>query len=590
MANRKVIIIGLDGLDPNILEGLMARGEMPNFVRLAREGSFSFLETVNPPQSPVVWTTIATGQTPAGHGIYDFLTRDPGGYLPRLAILQQGKLGYQRPFAPDAFWDLASIKGIPCSIIKWPVTFPATPLTGNLLSGLGTPDMRGSLGRYTFFTTRDLPEPERLKGALVKLNATSGAIQTHIAGPFKFSFQGAVETTAPLEINLDEGRLSGLLDGAPFTLEEGCWSPWLRLTFKVGFLRSIGGMVRFYLESLKPDLNLYMTPINFDHDTKSPPLSYPSGYAGQLAQVVGPYATLGLAEDANALNEGLISEPGFLAGCDAILSERERMFGYELARFHQGILAVVFDSLDRIQHMLWRYLDEGHPRHDAAAAQRYAGIMAHYYRWMDRILGMALAKADGRTLLVVCSDHGFTTFRRMIHLNTWLVQNGFMALRQGCKAGREMFADVDWSRTVAFAFGLNSLFLNIRGREQQGALAPEDAGRALARLTARLGEFSDQGRPVLRQVHDPVALYDQRPDGRAPDLILGYNAGFRVSWQTALGEAPDGDVLADNLGKWSGDHCCDASVVPGVFLCNQGGLAINPNVRDILPLIMDFLS
>jgi len=586
----KVIILGFDGFDPHLLEKLLRQDELPHFSKLARTGSFQPLETVMPPQSPVAWTTMATGQLPARHGIYEFITRDPGEYQPRLSIIRQGKLSYVRPYKAPTFWDQAAAKGIPATIIRWPLTFPATPLSGSLLSGLGTPDIRGTLGRYTFFTSRDLPDPERKKGAIVKVERKAGTIKTQVPGPFKLSFQGPVEVKEPLEIELGESQIRCRLGEVAFTLEEGCWSDWVHLEFKVGFLRTMGGMARFYLESVNPEFNLYLTPINFANHTKSPPLSYPPGYGKQLAAEVGPYGTLGLAEDANALNEGLISESGFLTGCGLLESERERIFLFELNRFQQGILAAVFDTSDRIKHMFWRYLDQESPLYEEPGAAAYGQIIAQSYRKMDRILGHALARADGDTLLLVCSDHGFTHYRCSVHLNTWLAQQGYMALKEGETASRDKFAGVDWSRTKAYSLGLNSIFLNLRGREKEGAVDPRGAGPIKTELGQRLKNLTYQGKHVVRTVHDPQELYGPPANGQAPDLLIGYEAGFRSSWQTALGEVPEGASIVANLGKWSGDHCCDSQIVPGIFLCNIAGLVEKPHVKDICPLILDYFS
>lgn len=568
---------------------MLGAGELPHFSRLAATGSFHPLETVFPPQSPVVWTSIATGVNPSQHGIHDFLTRDPGGYLPKLSILQQGKLGYHRPYSTKTFWQIASERGIPGTIIKWPLTFPAHPLLGAMLTGLGTPDIRGTLGRYTFFTSGDIPAPEKKKGTLVKVDVAGRAITTCLTGPLSFSFRGQVETTAPLEIELGNKCISCRLDGAPFTLEEGSWSAWVPVPFKVGFRRTVTGMCRFYLESVKPEFNLYVTPVNLSNHMKCMPVSYPLGYGQQLADAVGPYATLGIAEDANALNDEIIGERTFLSGCDLVMAEREKIFCHELARFRQGILACVFDTPDRLQHMFWRYLDREHPRHDPKEAEEYAAVVPRVYQRMDGILGKVAGRLDGDTLLIVCSDHGFTSFRRSVHLNTWLVQNGFMVLQEGKVAGGALFADVDWPRTAAFAFGLNSLFLNVKNREPQGCLDGDGLAAVKEDLAVKLQTVTDGDNSVIKEVYDPGDLYGMG-DGTAPDLVIGYHTGYRTSWQTALGEAPAGDFTEDNLGKWSGDHCCAPQLVPGVFLSNRRTPLAKPHVQDLCPAILDYLG
>ncbi|MEW6658122.1 MAG: alkaline phosphatase family protein [Thermodesulfobacteriota bacterium] len=582
--------MGMDGLDPIILEEMMAKGKLPNFSRLAAKGLYHPLETVFPPQSPVVWTSIATGCPPLQHSIHDFLSRDPGDYTPKLSVLRQGKLGYVRPFAGKTFWEVASAREIPATVIKWPLTFPATPMMGTVLSGLGTPDIRGTLGRYTFISSSDVPNPEKKKGTVLKVDASRGVITTLLPGPLGLSFQGKVETNTPLEIQRDNGRILCRLGGASFSLEEGCWSAWIPVTFKVGFMRTVTGICRFYLESVEPDFNLYVTPINLDPQMKFMPLSYPLAYARQLADALGSYATLGLAEDANALNDEIISERGFLSGCDLVMKEREKIFFHELSRFHQGILACVFDTTDRVQHLFWRHLDQDHPRYNPQEAREYGAVIPGWYLRVDDVLGRVLERLADNTLLIVASDHGFTSFRRSVHLNTWLVQNGFMVLREEKTAGSGLFADVDWSRTVAFAFGLNSLCLNLTNREKQGCLDGERLAAVKEDLVRRLLVMTDQGRPVINDVSDSGEFKSSDSAAPAPDLVVGYAAGYRTSWQTALGEAPGGDCIEDNLAKWSGDHCCAPQLVPGIFLSNQKNLLGKPHVLDICPAILDFLT
>jgi predicted AlkP superfamily phosphohydrolase/phosphomutase len=424
---------------------------------------------------------------------------------------------------------------------------------------------------------------------VVKVDASGGKIATYIMGPLSFSFRGKVETTTPLEIELGHERIHCRLDGARFTLEEGRWSPWVPVPFKVGFMRTVTGMCRFYLESVKPEFNLYVTPVNLSNHMKFMPVSYPLGYGQQLADAVGPYATLGIAEDANALNDEIIGEKAFLSGCDLVMTEREKIFFHELSRFHQGILACVFDTPDRVQHLFWRYLDGEHPRHDANEAQELAAVVPRIYQRMDGVLGKVLERLDRDTLFIVCSDHGFASYRQSVHLNTWLVRHGFMVLQAGKAAGAPLFADVDWPRTAAFAFGLNSLFLNVKNREPQGLLDGDGLKACKEKLARQLRAMTHGGDAVIKEVYDPGELYGPG-EGLAPDLVIGYNTGYRTSWQAALGEAPAGAFIEDNLGKWSGDHCCVPQLVPGVCLCNQKTLLAKPQVQDLCPAILDYLG
>jgi predicted AlkP superfamily phosphohydrolase/phosphomutase len=590
MKQRKVIIVGIDGFDPKILENMMGRGELPNFSRLAEKGTFNPMKTTFPPQSPVAWTTIATGCNPAEHGIYDFLSLKSGEYSPTLAILRQGKLTYIPPYQTKTFWEIAGENDLPSTILKWPLTFPATPTYGNTLSGLGTPDILGTLGRYTFFTSQDISLIAEKKGTIKKVNIIKKVINTDLTGPITLAFQGTKPAITPMKIELDAGGIKCHISGQSFFLAQGCWSEWIQVDFKVGFLRQVRGMCRFYLDSITPDFNLYVTPVNISCQSKTMPISAPLGYAKKLAAAIGNYSTLGLAEDANALKDQVIGERAFLSGCDLIMGERERIFFHALQDFKEGLLACVFDTPDRIQHMFWRYVDKGHPLYNESEAQTFGQIIADNYRYMDGILGKTLERVDGDTLIIVCSDHGFTSFRWSVHLNTWLVQNGFMTLNQGRTSGRDLFLDVDWSRTSAFALGLNSIFFNVKGREGQGTVDPEALPVLREELLRKLKSLTHNGKPVIRNIALPDRPLSHGTEHQAPDLIVGYEDGYRTSWQTAVGGVPVGQVIEENLDKWSGDHCCDPEVVPAIFLTNEKNLDSKPHARDICPAILDYLG
>jgi predicted AlkP superfamily phosphohydrolase/phosphomutase len=587
---KKVIVFGIDGFDPVILANMMGRGELPNFARLAEKGVFSSMETVFPPQSPVAWSTIATGQGPEEHGIYDFLTRKPGEYSPQLAILRQGRLTYIAPYETKTFWAIASENGIPATILKWPLTFPATPTYGNTLSGLGTPDILGTLGRYTVFSNSDFPGKEDLKGTVTKVDITNGSINTQLKGPITLALQGAKPSATPLIIELFKEKIVGHVGGQTFSLDKGCWSDWIHVDFKVGFMRQVKGMCRFHLGGLEPNFNLYVTPINISCQKQNLPISFPSGYAKKMAAAVGDYSTLGLAEDANALNDQVIDEQAFLSGCDLIMRERESIFFHALQEFHEGILACVFDTPDRLQHMFWRYIDPHHPLYKEQDAQIFGEVIPKIYRRMDGILGRTLERIEEDTLLIVCSDHGFSSFRWSVHLNTWLVQNGFMALMGGRTAGGALFENVDWSKTSAFALGLNSIFFNLKGREGQGIIEPGALPAVMEELVRKLQGWSHHNKSVIKAIDVPQRSCGNAIEHQHPDLVVGYNEGYRTSWQTAVGGAPAGEVVEPNLDKWSGDHCCDPAIVPGIFLSNEKNLVPKPHIKDICPAILDYLK
>jgi predicted AlkP superfamily phosphohydrolase/phosphomutase len=260
------------------------------------------------------------------------------------------------------------------------------------------------------------------------------------------------------------------------------------------------------------------------------------------------------------------------------------MFFAALDRLREGALACVFDATDRVQHMFWRDLDRTHPAFRGERA-RTPNAIEEQYRRNDEFLGRVMARLGHDDVLMVLSDHGFTAFRRGVNLNRWLLDHGYLTLKAGGEASAEWLADVDWSRTRAYALGLTGIFLNVTGRERQGVVERGAAVDALkAELTAALTGLEDPatGAAAVRAVRDASAIYDGPYVDRAPDLLIGYHEGYRVSWDCASGVVA-GPLFEDNLKPWSGDHCVDADVVPGVFVCSRPISTSDPALVDIAP-------
>ncbi len=593
----KVLVLGIDGLDPNILETLMDAEILPNFSDIRARGDYRRLATSNPAQSPVAWSTIATGSNPAYHGIFDFIIRDPKNYLPGLAIMKTNPKNLlarrSSMFVPTRkgtpFWSITSREHIPTTVIRWPITLPPDKISGRMLSGLGVPDLNTNLGWYSFYTTRVIPERERKerKGDVIYIRANSHTIETILSGPNK--------SQVPLKISIDDehSRIIINIEGKDLTLSEGEWSDWIQVRFNIGFLRHISAICRFYLNSIKPELELYLSPNQVDPGDPAFLISYPDEYAAELARDIGNYSTLGMPEDTNALNDNCFNEDAFLKMCDTLMVEREKMLFHELARFKEGVLAFVFDTTDRIQHIFWSTRDPDHPIYEEGFAKRYQDVIQDYYIRIDKILGKVLDSVDQKTIIIVLSDHGFTTFRRAVHLNSWLVENGLMVLDK--HRGDEedaLFKNVIWERTKAYALGFSSIYINLRDREGKGIVTPGDEADALKKkIRETLVQLRDPktDKPVIKDVYTKEDLYSGPFINEAPDLIIGFHPGYRTSWQTAVGGTPEG-IFEDNLKKWSGDHLVDPNYVPGILLANQKISIPCPSLIDIAPTILRCLN
>lgn len=569
---------------------------MPAFARLQETGRLGPLATSNPAESPVAWSSLATGCNPGQHGIFDFIHRDAATYIPRLSVLREagkhpGRRGdgrFTSPRARPGFWRITSDAGIPTTVVRWPVTFPAERVTGNFLAGLGVPDVTGRLGKYTFYTTAPA-EPDDEK--VVRVSWRDGTIVTALHGPPVRRLLG----TRPLSVELKVVRAA---DGVTLsiasqqqTLRPGQWSRWFTLQFRWGPVRVCAAIVKFYLAQIDPELRLFATPLQIHPEDQVWPLTCPAAYGRELAEAIGPHYTLGLPEDTHAVTDGRYDLDAFLHQCAEIAAERRAMFEHELNRFTDGALAFVFDAGDRLQHMFWSIDDPKSPTYDNRRAQKYREVIPELYRDMDSILATVMQTVDDDTAVFVVSDHGFGSFYRAVHLNRWLIDNGYMKLKDGSE-GRSLLADVDWSQTRAYALGFTSLYLNLAGRESKGIVpSGVQSDQLLRRIAGGLSGAGDPatGEKMIRSVYSASEIYEGAQAAHGPDLVVGYEPGYRASWQTALGAAPT-HLAVDNDKLWSADHLVDPSAVPGVLATNVAIDADAASGVDLAPTILACLD
>jgi predicted AlkP superfamily phosphohydrolase/phosphomutase len=594
---RKLIFLGLDGLDPRLTERFLAEGKLPNLAKLKDAGSYRRLRTTFPSLSPVAWSTFATGVNPAKHNIFDFLNRNLKSYVPELSSARVGKprrvlkLGrFRVPLSrppvelrrkSQPFWKLLGDHNIGSTILRVPITFPPEKFNGRLLSAMCTPDLRGTQGSFSHFSTR-LEQTTYEGGSRYPLKRTGSLLSGSIEGPENSVLAGGQTMQIPFTIQVDGKNSATLrLQGETYRLEIGAYTPWIKLTFKASLGIKVTGIARFMLTATEPDLALYLTPIQIDPEQPALPISHPSFYAVYLAKLLGTYSTLGMAEDTWALNEGVIDEDAFLKQAYDTMHERELMFESALEKTRRGVVACVFDTSDRVQHMFYRFLEgRGAPELNG----KYLKTIEDLYQRMDVLVGKAMKHVDEQTVFFVLSDHGFCSFRRGINLNTWLLKNGYLALKNGTSTSGPYFKDVDWSRTKAYTFGLGGLYLNLKGREAEGIVTRTDAEALKQELIEKLAGLPDPetGESGIRSVYATSALYEGPYLAEAPDLIVGYSEGYRTSWDAAVGKVTE-HVFEDNCKAWSGDHCVDPTLVPGVLFSNRKLESNDPGIEDLAP-------
>jgi predicted AlkP superfamily phosphohydrolase/phosphomutase len=599
---RRLVIVGFDGQDPKLTDRFMGEGKLPNFQRLAEDGCYHRLQSTFPSISPVAWSSFSTGTHPAKHNIYDFLDRDRRTYMPVLSSTRIGrtervlKLGrYRVPIGKadlrllrrsKPFWSILGEHQVWSTVLRVPITFPPERFYGAQLSAMCVPDLLGTQGTFTLFTTREAGEAYKEGGRRVRLERKDSRFEATLEGPVNELVKDPAPLGVPLVIEpgptADEARVEIGGERIAARLEE--LSDWIEVSFRAAPGIKVRGTCRLMLTELGEYISLYVTPLHIDPEKPAMPISHPSYYAVYLAKKLGKYATLGLAEDTWALNEGVIDDGAFLQQTYDIDREREEMLLAALKRLRRGALVCVFDATDRIQHMFWRYLEEGHPAASGGPAEHGDAIEV-LYRHNDALLGRLRERLREDDVLMVLSDHGFTSFRRGVNLNAWLYANGYLVLKAEADGKAEWLREVDWSRTRAYALGLTGLYLNLENREAGGIVARDGEAEALkAELVARLTGLVDDetGDVAIREAFDTATLYAGPYLENAPDLIIGYERGYRASWDGATGVVA-GPVVEDNTKPWSGDHCVDPRLVPGVFFCNRAIDADDPALIDIAP-------
>jgi predicted AlkP superfamily phosphohydrolase/phosphomutase len=608
---HRLVILGLDGLEPTLAEKFMADGKLPNLARLKKEGTYARLKTTTPAISPVAWSSFMTGSEPSKHNIFDFLSRDPRTYLPDLSSARIGKprrvlpLGkYRIPLSkPEIrglrksvpFWKILGERGIFSTVLRVPITFPPEKFKGHLLSGMCTPDMKGSQGTFSFYTTDEEKLRKHEGGVAILVRREGATIRTYLAGPENTMLEKPKEIRLPLTLTIDEEKGGAWLDvsGQKFFLAEKTFSPWVRVTFRLGLGVKVRAICRFHINAFAPHFEMYVTPLNIDPEKPALPISHPFIYSVYLAKLLGRFTTLGEANDTWALNESILGEQAFLDLTYSNHAEWEAMLWNALEKTTRGLVAIVFETTDSIQHMFFRYLDKSHPAlKKPGPATLGAGVIEDLYTKMDDLVGRVRTELDERSVLVIMSDHGFKSFRRGVNLNSWLYQNGYIFLKDGKTRSGEWFKDVDWDKTKAYALGLGGLYLNIQGRETKGIVrARDEAKRLKAEFAQKLSGLKDvaDGAVAITKIYDTDVVYSGPYKDNAPDLIIGYNEGYRASWEGVTGVVND-VVFEDNDRAWSGDHCIDPALVPGVFFSNLKIKSQSPSIMDIAPTALELFG
>lgn len=573
-ASNKVIILGLDGLDPALLNKYISQDLLPNFKKLSQK-YFSPLATSTPPQSPVAWSNFITGTKTENHQIFDFITRDPNKLIPHLTFSHA--LNKKNPLKATPFWQKSLAKNIPSQVLFLPNTFP---LPKNLphkqdlhfISGMGTPGLDGTESTCHFYSTDKNKLPQESRSHLIHLKSDN--TQTIIRGPRQKTSQGLKPITIPLNIKCHKNNLHITVQDQAITLKPNQLSKWLELKFSLNIFKKLHGITRFYLKSLNP-FQLYLAPINF-HPQKPPfPISIPKQFSTQLTNQFGLYSTLGLPNDTWALEHDFLTPKAFLKIAHQVIDTRESISLHQLKNFSQGLFVAYFNTPDPIQHMFWKNQYLPKDPHQKA--------IQNVYQRLDKTLHHFVQQTNPNDLLLVLSDHGFASLNYHVHLNNLFLQHDLLSLKNP-KKDNDLLENTNWQKTSCYAIGFNSVFLNLKGREKHGQITQKQKQQTINKITNLLQDLTFQGQPVVKQVYTPKSS-----NPTTPDLIVGYQKGFRASWQTAVGNIGP-RLFTKNKQKWSGDHLFNPDQVPGILLSNQNLNLKNPAIQDLTPLALKYLQ
>jgi predicted AlkP superfamily phosphohydrolase/phosphomutase len=643
--SQKLVILGFDGMDPRLVDRWIAEGKLPNIAKLAKQGGMYPLATTHSPESPTAWASFATGTNAGKHNIYDFLVRDTTTYLPDLGMVKRTPPKFLFNYVPisrpkvestrggTSFWVVSGHAGVRSDVLTVPVTFPPEDVPdGELLSGLPLPDIRGTMGTFSYYAT-DLSRYEEgnteMGGILKHLVFDGDTATTELEGPpspivrqrieairsrgpvlsdsdraLIAELQAVQDVRVPLLIHWNRADKSAAVDiqGETIQLKQGEWTKWIDLTFKVNLLVRLHGMVQMLLMNAGSELQLYISPVNFKPDQPPVPISSPDSFAADLSKQLGYYRTLGWAEATWALNEGRMDEKTFMDDLMVAFDDRARVILNRIDAKDWDLMVGVIESTDRVQHMMWRLIDPRHPMYDAALAAKFGDSIERVYRRADDFVGDVVKRIGPDVPVLIVSDHGFHTWRKAVNLDTWLVQQGYLVLN-GQQAGDKKLADlfgggtfwenVDWSRTRAYAMGIGQIYFNLRGRESRGIVSPgAEAAQLADELCAKLLTMKDpeDGTSIIRAVYKRDDIYKGPYLQNAAELQVGMEDGYRVSWQTTLGGSPQG-IVYPNTRKWSADHGgYDYAITSGVLVSNRPVTATAPGIIDIAPTVLKYFG
>jgi predicted AlkP superfamily phosphohydrolase/phosphomutase len=609
----KLVVLAVDGLDHSLTDRLISQGRLPNMGALARANGVGRVIATPGAEGSAAWASFLTGVNPGKHGIFDLVVPDPASRRPALSglVARPSSRWFDRWWtegsayavmrAREPFWTPLGRTGLRAHALFVPGTFPPEPIeSGEVIAGSPLPDLGGGIGGYAWLATDVAPGevgPTRFGGRVVQLSFERNVAEAAVPG---IRLPEPRDLPVRITWNREARSANIVIADASVHLAEGQQSRWLEVNVALNVAVRVGGLVRLHLLRAGNDLQLYVSPVQW-HPARPPSaISSPQAASRHLFDRLGPFRTLTWPEAGWALADGRITEESFIGSLDETFDDRAESLLNRVDSRGWDLIVAGVETLDHAQHLLWRLVDPGHALYNATLAARFRGVVERTYARIDTLVGDVRRRLPAGADLVVMSAYGTYTTRQVVDVNRWLASEGLLAWHRApgpatlaalgdATAGSDA---IDWSRTSARAMGFGGIRLNVAGRDPSGIVEPgADYEALLDRLARGLEALTDpiSGRRVVSRVRQARTLYAGPLVTSAPDLLVTFSPGYRITWDTVLGAAAP-DVIAPNSERWSADHASvDENAVAGAWL-STFEVAESLSVLDAAPTILQYFG
>ena len=520
---KKLVLLGLDGAVPSIIEAYAKDGLLPNFKRLMDQGYYTRALSSFPGVTPVNWATIATGSHPGTHGIVDFVLHVPG------EPLTEGHSGFSSTMLQsETLWESLTRQGLRTATLNFPGSWPPRMDHVLTVAGEGSPasHSRFELRASSCFATAGLQASMREADPLVLPTGT-----IHLTPEWDENGEGPMLTVSLQQNSKGEAIVlvkdaRNVLDSIDYVCQVNQFSPWFRGVFEVhGEKRE--GTFRFLLSRLEFTPNGFEAALYVSQVMPTDGITVPNEWGEELTTEIGP-----LIENSGgrAYERGWVDDTVFLREGEYKGIWLARTARYLVEHDRADAIFLKWHFLDHVQHLFWGYFDPISPWYDEARAPHFEEFFQKAYQVADAMLGEVLDVLGPDDILAVVSDHGHIAHLKAMSINNLLVEKGLITLAQTDPPV------VDWSATKAYAGPcLGHIHINLKGRDPQGIVEPRAYQETQQALIQVLREFRDPENGAY-----PVQLAIPIEDGtsfgqwgaRAGDVLYFMEAGYTgdVNW------------------------------------------------------------